>query len=72
MAVVRVQPDLLVFAKGRASSYFPMSAVGLGNAVDQVVSHDNVDFERGLTNSEYPVRAVVALANIDVIKNWAC
>ncbi|WP_321847142.1 aminotransferase family protein [Paraburkholderia bannensis] len=62
------QPDILVVAKGITSAYFPLSAVGLGAKVADVLTAADEMFVHGFTNSGHPVGAAVALANIDVIE----
>lgn len=63
------KPDLLVVAKGITSTYFPLSAVGLGKKMDFILSEANEDFEHGFTNCGHPVGAAVAMANIQVIED---
>jgi putrescine---pyruvate transaminase len=63
------EPDMLVLAKGITSGYFPMSAVGLGQKVNEALSAANEPFIHGYTYSAHPVGAAVALANIGVIES---
>ncbi len=62
------KPDLLVMAKGLTSTYFPMSAIGLGKKVLDLMNAADEDFEHGFTNCGHPVGSATALANIKVIE----
>jgi putrescine aminotransferase len=64
-----IEPDILSFAKGITSGYFPMGGVGLA---DKVVSE--IDAATGaetwmhaFTYSGHPVGCAVALANLDLL-----
>lgn len=63
------RPDLVVMAKGITSAYFPLAAVGLGHAVESVLTAENADFEHGYTNCGHPAGCAAALANIDFIES---
>jgi putrescine---pyruvate transaminase len=63
------KPDLVVMAKGITSAYFPLSAVGISQAVNDVLATCTEDFEHGFTNCAHPVGAATALENIKVIED---
>jgi adenosylmethionine-8-amino-7-oxononanoate aminotransferase len=65
-----VTPDILQFAKGITSGYFPLGGVGVSGAIKQVM--DSVPAERrwmhGYTCSAHPAGCAVALANIRILE----
>ena len=65
-----VEPDILQFAKGITSGYFPLGGVGVSGAIKEVM--DSVDSGRrwmhGYTCSAHPVACAVALANLRIIE----
>ena len=63
------EPDMFVLAKGFSSGYFPMSAVALGDKVNEVFQSYDASFTHGYTNSGHPVGSAVALENILVIED---
>jgi L-2,4-diaminobutyrate transaminase len=67
----KLKPDLMTFAKGLTSGYFPMSAVGVSEKVWKVI-RDGSDqfgmFAHGFTYSGHPVGAAVGLANLDILE----
>lgn len=62
------EPDMFTLAKGFSSGYFPISCVGLGQKVDDVLHAHDRPFVHGFTNCAHPVGAAVALENIAVIE----
>lgn len=62
------EPDLFVMAKGLASGYFPISSVGIGKSVSQVLQGADEVFAHIFTNCGHPVGAAVALENIAIIE----
>jgi 4-aminobutyrate--pyruvate transaminase len=61
---VGMKPDMMALAKGISSSYFPISAVILSEAVHEALAEFNKDgelFGHGFTNSGHPVGAAVSL-----------
>ena len=66
-----VQPDILQFAKGITSGYFPLGGIGVSREIKEVM--DSVSSARrwmhGYTASAHPVGCAVALANLDIIEN---
>jgi L-2,4-diaminobutyrate transaminase len=66
-----LKPDLMSFAKGLTSGYFPMSAVAVSEKVWDMV-HKGSDefgmFAHGFTYSGHPVGGAVAMANLDILE----
>lgn len=66
-----LKPDLMTFAKGLTSGYFPMSAVAVSEKVWEVI-HAGSDefgmFAHGFTYSGHPVGAAVGMANLDILE----
>lgn len=66
-----VVPDIVQFAKGITSGYFPFGGVGFSQPIRQVLD-DATSGDRwwhGYTNSGHPIGAAVALAPLDVIRS---
>ncbi|MEM9068576.1 MAG: aminotransferase [Myxococcota bacterium] len=61
------EPDMVVFAKGLTSGYFPLSAVMVGERLWGDLA-DAPMFGHGHTTSAHPIGAAVALANLNVIE----
>jgi adenosylmethionine-8-amino-7-oxononanoate aminotransferase len=65
-----VEPDIVQFAKGITSAYFPLGGIGVSSEIKQVL--DSVDSDNrwwhGYTNSGHPVGTAVALANIKILE----
>lgn len=64
-----VAPDLMVLAKGMTSSYFPMSAVMVGDRIASTLIDKGDEFFHGFTNSGHPVGCAVALENIRIMRD---
>ena len=66
-----VQPDILQFAKGITSGYFPLGGIGVSAEIKDVM--DSVTSAKrwmhGYTASAHPVGCAVALANIEILEN---
>ena len=62
------KPDLITFAKGVTSGYFPLGGVMVGNRVAQVLIELGGEFNHGYTYSGHPVACAVALANIGIME----
>ena len=70
--VFDVQPDMITFAKGVTSGYFPLGGVVISSALfDRMKASDNADamFAHGYTYSSHPIGAAAALANLDIMEN---
>jgi L-2,4-diaminobutyrate transaminase len=66
-----LKPDLMSFAKGLTSGYFPLSAIAVSDNVWHVLSEGSKKtgtFAHGFTYSGHPVGAAVALANLDIME----
>ncbi len=66
-----LKPDLMTFAKGLTSGYFPMSAVGVSEKIWEVIcdgSNEIGMFAHGFTYSGHPVGAAVGMANLDILE----
>ncbi len=65
-----VEPDIVQFAKGITSGYFPLGGIGVSGAIKEVM--DSVDSGRrwmhGYTCSAHPVACAVAFANLRIIE----
>lgn len=65
-----IQPDIVQFAKGITSGYFPLGGIGVSGAIKDVM--DSVTPERrwmhGYTCSAHPVACAVALANLRILE----
>ncbi|MEX2188298.1 MAG: aspartate aminotransferase family protein [Pirellulales bacterium] len=65
-----VEPDLVTFAKGITSGYFPLGGLGMSDAIAAVL--DDAETSRvwmhAHTYSAHPVGCAVALANLDIIE----
>lgn len=65
-----VRPDLVMFAKGVTSGYFPMGGVFLGPAVRAALESDpDYLFRHGHTYSGHPAASAAALANIAILRS---
>jgi L-2,4-diaminobutyrate transaminase len=67
-----LKPDLMSFAKGLTSAYFPMSAVTVSDNVWQVLADGTPEvgmFAHGFTYSGHPAGGAVGLANIEIMEN---
>jgi putrescine aminotransferase len=63
------EPDLFAMAKGLSSGYFPISAVGVGAKVADLMQYTDEVFAHIFTNSGHPVGAAVALQTIAVLED---
>jgi adenosylmethionine-8-amino-7-oxononanoate aminotransferase len=65
-----VEPDLLTFAKGITSGYFPLGGLGISDPIAAAInSAGNSDrWMHGFTASAHPVGCAVALANLNIIE----
>ena len=64
-----VEPDIVQFAKGITSGYFPLGGVGVSDAIaDALVDFENKPFMHCYTYSGHPVGCAVALATIEVLE----
>lgn len=65
-----VEPDILSFAKGLTSGYFPMGGVGLADkVVNEIDTASGAEtWMHAFTYSGHPVGCAVALANLDLLE----
>ena len=62
------KPDLVTFAKGVTSGYFPLGGVMVGNRVAEVLIEKGGEFNHGYTYSGHPAACAVALANLELME----
>ena len=68
----KLKPDLMSFAKGITSAYFPLSAVTVGERVWNVLAAASPEvgaFAHGFTYSGHPVGGAVGLANLEIFED---
>jgi putrescine aminotransferase len=64
-----VEPDLMTFAKGVTSGYFPLGGVMVSDAMHNVLKeYSTGTLFHGFTYSGHPTGAAVALKNLDIIE----
>lgn len=65
-----VQPDMVTFAKGLTSGYFPMGGLGMNGAIaESIDAADGAQrWAHACTSSAHPVGCAVALANLTIIE----
>jgi putrescine---pyruvate transaminase len=63
-----IAPDIMTMAKGLSSGYQPISAISLGERMDEALMHANEELVHGYTYSGHPVASAVALRNLEVIE----
>ncbi|MGI9464472.1 MAG: aminotransferase class III-fold pyridoxal phosphate-dependent enzyme, partial [Aestuariivirgaceae bacterium] len=70
--VFGIEPDMITFAKGVTSGYFPLGGVAISSALfDRIKASGNGDamFAHGYTYSSHPIGCAAALANMDILEN---
>jgi adenosylmethionine-8-amino-7-oxononanoate aminotransferase len=65
-----IEPDLLTFAKGITSGYFPFGGLGMSDEIAAAIneSGDASRWMHAFTYSGHPVGCAVALANLDILE----
>jgi adenosylmethionine-8-amino-7-oxononanoate aminotransferase len=63
-----VEPDMIQFAKGITSGYFPLGGIGLSDAIAKTIDAADPVWMHAYTYSSHPVGCRVALANMDIIE----
>jgi adenosylmethionine-8-amino-7-oxononanoate aminotransferase len=65
-----VQPDMVAFAKGITSGYFPLGGLGVNDAIGEAIDAGDgqTRWAHACTTSGHPVGCAVALANLDIIE----
>ena len=72
--VFDIEPDMITFAKGVTSGYFPLGGVMIsGRLLEELRRTNRPDalFGHGLTYSSHPIGCAVALKNLDLLENGA-
>ena len=70
--VFGVQPDMITFAKGVTSGYFPLGGVMVSAALLESIrssEHTDAMFSHGLTYSSHPIGCAVALKNLELLED---
>ncbi|MGI9465438.1 MAG: aminotransferase, partial [Aestuariivirgaceae bacterium] len=70
--VFGIEPDMITFAKGVTSGYFPLGGVAISSALfDRIKASGNGEamFAHGYTYSSHPIGCAAALANMDILEN---
>jgi adenosylmethionine-8-amino-7-oxononanoate aminotransferase len=63
-----VQPDLVQFAKGITSGYFPLGGVGVNDTIASILDDSAAPWMHAFTYSAHPVGCAVALRNIRILE----
>ncbi|UVC07901.1 aminotransferase [Rhizobium sp. TH2] len=66
-----VKPDMITFAKGVTSGYFPLGGVMIASRLFEELrqsNHNDAMFAHGLTYSSHPIGCAVALKNLDILE----
>jgi adenosylmethionine-8-amino-7-oxononanoate aminotransferase len=69
--VFDIEPDMITFAKGVTSGYFPLGGVMIAGRLFEELrrsNHSEAMFAHGLTYSSHPVGCAVALKNLDILE----
>ena len=69
--VFGVTPDMITFAKGVTSGYFPLGGVMIASRLFEELRHSNHNdamFAHGLTYSSHPIGCAVALKTLDLLE----
>lgn len=67
-----ITPDMITFAKGVTSGYFPLGGVVISRRLMEEMrrsNHSTAMFAHGLTYSSHPVGCAVALKNLDLLED---
>ena len=66
-----IEPDMITFAKGVTSGYFPLGGVVISERLLQDLNrsnHPDALFGHGLTYTSHPIGCAVALKNLDLLE----
>ena len=69
--VFGIEPDMVTFAKGVTSGYFPLGGVMISGRLLEDLrrsNHSEAMFAHGLTYSSHPIGCAVALKNLDILE----
>ena len=70
--VFGVEPDMITFAKGVTSGYFPLGGVMISDRLMEDLrasNHPEAMFAHGLTYTSHPIGCAVALKNLDLLED---
>ncbi|OQM74316.1 aminotransferase [Manganibacter manganicus] len=70
--VFGLDPDMITFAKGVTSGYFPLGGVVISERLLEELrrsNHPDAMFAHGLTYTSHPIGCAVALKNFDILEN---
>ncbi|MFE0016841.1 aminotransferase [Mesorhizobium sp. NPDC059054] len=70
--VFGLDPDMITFAKGVTSGYFPLGGVVISEQLLQELrrsNHPDAMFAHGLTYTSHPTGCAVALKNLDILED---
>ncbi|WDZ79804.1 aminotransferase (plasmid) [Ensifer adhaerens] len=70
--VFSIEPDMITFAKGVTSGYFPLGGVMISSQLLETLrqsNHPDAMFAHGLTYSSHPIGCAVALKNLDILED---
>ncbi len=62
-----VEPDMIQFAKGITSGYFPLGGIGVNDEVAETIDTPDSVWMHAFTYSAHPVGCAVALRNLDIM-----
>ncbi len=64
-----IEPDIITFAKGITSGYFPLGGIGVSDKIAEAIRSAPADktWMHAFTYSGHPVGCAVALANLDLL-----
>ncbi|MBI2824239.1 MAG: aspartate aminotransferase family protein [Planctomycetia bacterium] len=65
-----IEPDVVSFAKGITSGYFPLGGIGVSDRIAAAIDNapDEMTWMHAFTYSGHPVGCAIALANLDIIE----
>jgi len=63
-----VEPDIVQFAKGITSGYFPLGGIGISDEIARVLDEAPVPWMHAYTYSAHPVGCAVALRTLQIIE----
>ena len=64
-----IEPDMIQFAKGVTSGYFPFGGIGVNEEIAEVLDTGNMVWMHAYTYSAHPVGCAVALKTMDIVEN---
>jgi adenosylmethionine-8-amino-7-oxononanoate aminotransferase len=70
--VFAVQPDMITFAKGVTSGYFPLGGATVSSRIFEDLrrsNHADAMFAHGFTYSSHPIGCAVAIRNIELLED---